>query len=387
MEKISERSFINNEEISKILHNNQPETDHLKAKRQENGYTVVTYKKESLQNDPSYGKYRSVIFNKDNLLVSVAPYKSAPYVVDVEESVIIEEFVEGTMINLFYDDGKWEIATRGNVGAKSKFYADASLSFRDMFLEALKAACIEGDEENQLSFPFLPKDFCFSFVLQHPENMIVQRHNVARLYLTNAFQIDRENGQATEINIRSFHFFPKQIRYPRIYYKTISSVDELIRKHCSANSPFTTMGLVFRDLKTGYRAKARNPAYEYARKLRGNQPDNLFQYLTLWKDKQIKEFLYFFPSFRPQFVYFYASLQKLHETVYDDYITCFVKKEKELDSFQPPFKYLLLNLHKHYLNDLRPNKRFVDSKEVLTFMRNMDTKLLFHTMKNWLRKG
>lgn len=383
MERIAEQTFLDNEEILNILNHGEKETDHLKSKDQENGYKIVSYKKDSLHKNPFYGKYRSVIFNKDKQLVSVAPYKSDPYLDAQRESVIIEEFVEGTMINLFYDDGKWEIATRGSVGAKSKFFTDAHLSFRSMFMEALSAACLE--LEGPLSFPNIPKNFCFSFVLQHPENMIVQKHNMARLYLTHAFEVNREKGEVTEINIRSIHFFPKQIRYPRIYPKSTSSVDELIRKHCSATSPFTTMGLVFRDLKTGERAKARNPAYEYARKLRGNQPDNLFQYLTLWREKQLKEFLYFFPSFKPQFDHFFESVQSLHQEVYDEYISCYVKKEKMLDSFQPPFKYLLLNLHKHYLNDLRPSHRFVDSKVVFDYLKTMDTKLLFHSMKKWLK--
>ena len=47
--------------------------------------------------------------------------------------VVAEEFVEGTMINLFYDysscadsssgeDGEWEISTRSTVGAKMYYY-------------------------------------------------------------------------------------------------------------------------------------------------------------------------------------------------------------------------------------------------------------------------
>ncbi len=74
----------------------------------------------------------------------------------------VEEYVEGTMINMFYDyDGEeWEIATRSTVGGKTNYTISrfSTLTFRDMFLEA----CNNAD----FDFALLDKTLCYSFVLQ-----------------------------------------------------------------------------------------------------------------------------------------------------------------------------------------------------------------------------
>jgi hypothetical protein len=115
-------------------------------------YKVVRYDKNFLSCDliPSYGLCRSVIINNNNKVVGFAPPKSIPSDEFIkrynEESdgIVAEEFVEGTMINVFWDDsigltGGWEIATRNTVGATSSFYkGPRAKTFRDMFLEAAK---------------------------------------------------------------------------------------------------------------------------------------------------------------------------------------------------------------------------------------------------------
>jgi hypothetical protein len=113
-------------------------------------YKVVRYDKNFLSIDlvPTYGLCRSVIINSKNKVVGFAPPKSISSEQFIQKyaentpGVVFEEFVEGTMINVFWDDsigldGGWEIATRNTVGATSSFYkSKQSKTFRDMFLEA-----------------------------------------------------------------------------------------------------------------------------------------------------------------------------------------------------------------------------------------------------------
>ena len=74
-------------------------------------YTVITYDKKNLTSDliNSYGLCRSVILNSNNQVVSFAPPKSillddfiSKYS-EVKENIRAEEFVEGTIINVFLD--------------------------------------------------------------------------------------------------------------------------------------------------------------------------------------------------------------------------------------------------------------------------------------------
>jgi hypothetical protein len=84
-------------------------------------YDVIKYNKHLLTPETigSYGLCRSVILNKDQQIVSFAPPKSIALNLFLEKypskipSIIAEEMIEGTMINVFWDgngDG-WELKT------------------------------------------------------------------------------------------------------------------------------------------------------------------------------------------------------------------------------------------------------------------------------------
>jgi hypothetical protein len=141
-------------------------------------YKVLRYEKNNLTYDliSTYGLFRSVILNSVNTVVSFAPPKSIPSDIFIKkykksDSIIAQEFVEGTMINVFWDNkiglsGGWEISTRNTVGATSCFFKSKnSKSFRDMFLEAC--------QKMNLQLMNLNPEYCYSFVLQHPQNRIV----------------------------------------------------------------------------------------------------------------------------------------------------------------------------------------------------------------------
>ena len=151
-------------------------------------YKVIRYDKNFLSADvvPTYGLCRSVILNSNNDVVSIAPPKSIPpddfirRYPENTETIRAEEFVEGTMINVFWDPqiglgGSWEISTRNTVGATSSFYKNTNAkTFRSMFLEAAK--------ENNLLLENLNKMYSYSFVLQHPQNRIVFPFKKPNLY-------------------------------------------------------------------------------------------------------------------------------------------------------------------------------------------------------------
>ena len=130
-------------------------------------YKIITYDKSVLNYDSvdTYGLCRSVIINSKNNVVGFAPPKSFQADKFLElypspiDDIIAQEFVEGTMINVFFDPtiglaGGWEIATRNIVGATCGFFkndinvvktqkqadkaANIISTFRSMFLEAAK---------------------------------------------------------------------------------------------------------------------------------------------------------------------------------------------------------------------------------------------------------
>ena len=105
-------------------------------------YSVIRYLKEFLCLDmiPTYGLCRSIILNSANVVVGFAPPKSIPSDTfiknhpDKTSHLVAQEFVEGTMINVFWDSsvglgGGWEISTRNTVGATSSFFKGAKRKF------------------------------------------------------------------------------------------------------------------------------------------------------------------------------------------------------------------------------------------------------------------
>jgi hypothetical protein len=262
-------------------------------------YIVITYDKTILSSDliSSYGLCRSIIVNCCNNIVGFAPPKSISgedfikKYLDINENIVAEEFIEGTMINVFFDKsvgitGSWEISTRNIVGATSSFYKSKNCkTFRQMFIEAL--------ENCNLDINKLDKKFSYSFVLQHPENRIVIPFSKPNLYLVGVYEIvnnlniqfyDAHNFQDFFSNLNT------TIKFPVIY--KFNEYSELIQKYCSMNTSYDIVGVMIHNKQTGERTKIRNPVYEQVKSLRGNQPKLQYQYLSLRKEGKVKEHLH-----------------------------------------------------------------------------------------------
>jgi hypothetical protein len=358
-------------------------------------YQVIRYNKNTLcyDNIPTYGIYRSVIINSDNHVVSFSPPKSVNADSFINkyntksESLVAEEFVEGTMINVFWDSkiglsGGWEISTRNTVGAESSFYKSPnSKTFRIMFLEAAI--------NNNLDLDSLSKNFCYSFVLQHPENRIVVPFKTPQLYLISMYAID--NNDLNNISVYSVDktLFLKShmntsVKVPTIYEWTTYS--DLINNYASMNTPYDVLGVVIHNNETGERTKIRNPVYEEVRQLRGNQPKIQYQYLCLRKEGRVGDFLKYFPENKKDFSTFRDQIHLFTNTLYSNYISCYIKKEKPLIEFPEQYRTHMFNIHKEYLDNLKEKKMYVTNTVVIKYVNNIHPSLLMFCLNFNMRK-
>ena len=195
-----------------ICNSNILKLNKIECRTNNSVYKVIRYDKNFLCVDliPSYGLCRSVILNSFNQVVGFAPPKSIHAETFIKKypecehygQIEAQEFVEGTMINVFFDStigvtGSWEISTRNTVGATSSFYkAAGSKTFRQMFMEAAA--------ESKLDINKLEKELCYSFVLQHPENRIVVPFSKPDLYLVGVYKI---NNKPDNITVDLFDIF------------------------------------------------------------------------------------------------------------------------------------------------------------------------------------
>jgi hypothetical protein len=376
-----------------ILNSNILKLNKIQSKINNSHYKVIRYDKNLLCVDliPTYGLCRSVILNSDNKVVGFAPPKSLHADTFIQKypentnGIHAEEFVEGTMINVFFDPdvgvtGSWEISTRNTVGATSSFYkSPTSKTFRQMFMEAA-AEC-------KLDINKLDTELCYSFVLQHPENRIVVPFYKAQLYLVGVYKINT-NNTVDVFYTQGFNLFFTElgttVKFPKIY--EFNKYSDLIEKYGSMNTPYNIVGVIIYNKVTGERTKIRNPVYEQVRYLRGNQPKLQYQYLCLRKEGKVKDFLKFYPENKSEFSTFRDQVHLFTNTLYSNYVSCYIKKEKPLIEFSDQYRSHMFHIHKIYMDELREKKQFVNNTIVQKYVNELHPSLLMYCLNFHMRK-
>lgn len=358
-------------------------------------YQVIRYNKHILNQSiiPTYGLCRSIIVNKNNRIVSFSPPKSIPSEEFItkykatDDNIIAEEYIEGTMINVFWDpdESNWEFSTRNTVGAQTKFYQhENSKTFRTMFLEALVSCNLKLED--------LTRELCYSFVLQHPENRIVVPFNKPQLYLIGAYCIIQGNTPEL-LNVHpvimsklreSFIWKSTTVKFPEEY--TNGDYGALIETYASMNTPYYFMGFVLHNLNTGERCKIRNPVYEQVRQLKGNQPKLQYQYLVLRKENRVQEYLAYYPETKNQFSQFRDQLHLFTKTLLTNYLSCFIKKEKSLLEYPEQYRTHMFKLHQLYLNEYREKKLFINLTVVINYVNNLHPSQQMFSLNYQMRK-
>jgi hypothetical protein len=281
-------------------------------------------------NCPMHDKrmYRSTIYDASDNLVCFSPPKSDAYSVFKTnipmEKVQVTEFVDGTMINVFYHDGVWRIATKSVVDADCRYYSDAP-TFAEMFYEAL----------GEIKLDSLEKSLTYSFVLQHPKNRIVTRIQTPNLYLIRCYKII--GHVVYEIDD------PTPFQRPQ----TFAFADYEALENALSEKSYEFQGFM---LKSGtMRAKLRNPRYNEVRELRGNTPSLRFHILTLRQEGKCHQFSRFYPEFNKDVVHCDREVTRIVNLFYASYLDCFVKKERRMAELNKHVGYHVYQLHGLYL--------------------------------------
>jgi hypothetical protein len=364
-----------------------------------NEYDIIKYDKEKLKNiennDDIYNilsKYRSVIV-RNNKVVVFSPQKSLNFEKFKNEynnlsECWLEDFVDGTMINVFYDNinSCWEIATKSTVGGNIVFFNDIknysffdcdkqyeyynNITFRSMFFETCNA--------NNFDLNNLDKNYSYTFVMQHPFNRIVTPITKPQLYLIKVYKIDNSNFPNVNIiekniqelcNSPPYIFMNTGIQFIN-KYSINTTLDDLYLYNTNKQCPYYCLGSIIYNID-GTRTKIRNVNYEDVRKLRGNQPKLQYNYLSLKKDNRIKEFLHYYPEHMILFNKFKLLIYNYTNELFSNYIECFIKKQKHLKDYDFQYKNHMYHLHQKYINELKPKNKFIDKKVVIDYINDL----------------
>ena len=378
--------------------------NHVLKKKDFGGLSLLHYRKDILTTfepdfDGTYSKYRSIIFDKNGIMISCSPFKSISQkkfqqTYDLDNiNVVLEEFVEGTMINVFHDGNEWQISTRTCLGGNNTFYNNGvagGKTFKTMFEEVCR--------DVSFSYDMLDKDTSYSFIMQHVDNRVVSQYQFNDLILIEAYKITHTETDCVVdfIDIQSVQgcFTGSKVRFPTRFdkknYHDFANVkknfdividDSKIHKSAILQNVDTIpKGVVVKNLSNGHRMKFRNTTYDYLAELRGNQAKLEFHYMTLRKDKKISLFLQIYPEYEERFMEFRDKIHNFTQAVFFHYFKCF--KERSITLKEAPYELRghLYELHGKYINELRPAKKTMQFQDVKDYVNQLPEARLMYSL-------
>ena len=388
----------------------------------------------------SLGRFRSIVLDGNGHVCCVAPPKMLKLTDDMKALSVnsadghltAEELVEGIMVNLFWhpagqggaggSGGKWYIATKSCVGEVSydhiiEAQAEAQLqegagagagagaggaTFQKLNVqEVLRRRICDVLSLLPGGLNSVPKDYCYSLVIQHPKNQIVNVITVPALYLVAVYQLATAAGAAGVNVIRinrdifSGNFGGSVSHMPSalscvaadvvgeggegedtVVTATFTphTVDDYCNMYASMDTRSVSLaGVVFVDKDTGFCYKKRNPKYESVKKRKGMEQKLMAQYLQMRKDHGIDEYLKYHPQHSRAFRQFRDRLHDYTQRLYDSYIAHYIKKDaKPLKEYDRELKTHMYKIHYDvYLATMKESGAFVTKHTVINYVNQL----------------
>ena len=427
-----------------VFYNNENPVVKL-YKSNDKNYTQVRYLKTELDNgneDPEYyAPYRSITLDNEAHIIGYGVPKS----MDVDlfnqtfcdvplHEFIVEELVEGTQVQLFYnkkieklqnqklekliksnkeDNQGWMIATRSKIHATSLFYKNHLnvskdndendkqdkqdknfMDFASMFIE-----CGIG---SGLDLSLLDKSICYNFIIQHEQNIIINKSDESRLYLLQGYKFI--NNKPTYISGNDLMQKYFQEKDTKIYtpcqfdinacfdfedIKTTLAFNNYIPKKRPYNSNGVEQvcpGFIIKS-PNGRHCKIENPYYNYLRELRGNQPKLEYTYYELRQQNRVKEFLSHFPEFSEDFLLYKEKIEAFTRNLFDLYVNTKMLRKDVISNIDYHLRNHISNLHKMYLEELRPFNNTLQHRGVVKYVNNLAPSILMYSMNYKKRSG
>ena len=351
-------------------------------------YYLVNYDKKMMQKrvesgvEYDYIQYvRSVVLNENRKIVCFSPPMCEPKHVelDISKVMFVEEYVEGTMVTLFYNSSndvqQWEFSTKNVVSPLEKKEGTGKC-FRKMFLEACTASKLN------LNFDDLPKEYSYSFVMQHPDNVIVAPVERAALYIVAVYYIGGTTAYEMDRSVVKWGRFSKVCHPARFTMKGEEDFNKILNLWASSNSLYYYPGVMFRT-QSGERFKFRNPNYEYVKNAKGAEDKSRFVFLHLKKLGMLKMHFDRFPEDELEFFRHQTNLYNYTHNLHKNYMDCYVSKKTVLKDFPVEYKQNIFNLHKNYNLFLRANGKRVNMSYVIEFMNEQSVKSQMFVIKKF----
>ena len=253
--------------------------------RRDNGFILFKY--DQVRSDFSLDivkEARGIILKEDTFEIVCYPFTKffnvdEKYADKIDwKTAQVQEKIDGSLIKLWFYDGRWRISTNGTIDAfKAPLAADTFCkSFGELFMETF----------NTDYFGIMDKDCTYMFELVSPYNKIVVPYETIDIYHIGTR--NNKTGKEENVNIG--------IKHPKVYDM---HTEEQV-KNAAKELPYNEEGYVVVD-KNYHRVKIKSPAYVKAHRAVTSKALNTKNVLEIIIDGEDKEFLSYFPEYKPLF--------------------------------------------------------------------------------------
>lgn len=344
---------------------------------------------------------RSVIFSyPQNNLLSISPGKSIDNNTfckkyNCSENIFINEYIDGTMIHLFYDNRRksWEIASKNNIGCLQKLRRNdkkTTKSLLEMFKDGL-GEDINKELNNITLFKYFPKNYCYQFVLLHPENTILYPIKHPLLYMVAVYDITCDIHRAIHIPSMIFETWDflqhSTILFPKT--KKIENWEEISKHQLSIfENNENVCGYLATHIESGERTKFMNPQYVQAKEMNRVNPRLGLYYLCLRKRNLVQDYLTHFPQFRNTFRKFCNYFNDYIEELHTAYLVKFVWKNIGRDKIHEKYRNYIDDIHRDiYLKSQHNKRKIVTRQVVYEYMLNKPPGEIIYILSSCRRKS
>ena len=278
---------------------------------------------------------RGAVINSDHKIICLPPIHSINTNDQNQEfdnqNIIYEHLIDGTMINLFYNNDEWIISTRSEIGGYNKW--NNQKSFRQMF-----------DECSQLDYDNLDKSMSYSFVMRHTENRNISPIHQNELFLVEVY--DYKNNTIRKLS---------KSEYPDNIYsidQSYENKEEFMKMYEGPVINYFIKGFIIKSDSLCY--KWINPYFTEVKNLKINMNNHLLNYIELRRNGNLKKYLRYFPEHQHLFNNYKEKIHSLSNDLYTTYKNVFIHKTTNKNDIPYHLKPMIYQIHKNYLTNKNP---------------------------------
>jgi hypothetical protein len=345
--------------------------DLYKLKTKENDNLMLIYNnEESNINEELVRFFNGVIIDKSNLRIVCYTldkcYEETNVnvngLINIDFKLTVQPVFEGALIRIFYANGQWNLSTKKMLDAfRAKWSSEKS--FGQMFVEVFPQY-----------LDYLKKDYCYSFLVGHKENNIIE---INQNYVIHLNTIDLVNNV----------YIDEKINIPEVNHISqfeevieIMNQEELLNKinELKMNNEISRqIGYMFVNKDKNVYQKFIKNHYIEIRELWGNTNSRLFRYLHLRKNpEKLKKYLEIFNQDKTKLLEYENYLMGIAAFILNTYRNRYVSKTIQKIPFY--MRDIIYKIHGLYLQ----TKNKVNFQDVNVILHDLDEKKFCYVINN-----